>query len=174
MASVLYKAPPGHGTDGPLVVGLNGSGVVYHLHNGLLNHVRNEHLSALTTAALAVFGAVSTPAAPGLTRNNAAGSTTRYYKVVAQTLNGDGIPSAAVSSATLNATPNDTISWTAVDGATGYTVLESADNVTYNAITASIGTTALSFTYTGQATQAYSASGSNPNMALVTTATGDF
>ena len=161
MASLIWK--PGIPQDGPAVVTVAGARV-YHMPPGRPKHIRSSDLAAVTAALQAYNGTIASPGGLTLVNNAAAGAATRYFKVVATTPNGDGIPSAPVGSSTLNATPNETVSWNPVVGAASYSVLESTDNVTYVQVTASIGTPGTSFTYTGQATQAYAASGTQPAM----------
>lgn len=79
-----------------------------------------------------VAGGINNVPAPAITQNGTPGSTTYYYQVTAlnaagQTLGyagaaGNGVAVTATGPATLGSINNNALSWTAIIGATGYTI----------------------------------------------------
>ena len=93
----------------------------------------------LTTDAIEKYTALATPGAPTVTYSGGVGSQTHYYKITAN--NSVGESAAGVSGNDNNAKQRDnwvngtdymSLSWTAVAGATSYTIYYSGDNLTFN------------------------------------------
>ncbi len=99
--------------------------------------------------------ALATPAAPTVTPNTT-GTTSYSYFIVANDVSGNkNLASAAGTTTTGAATPNNTITWSAVPGAVSYDVLKGTTS------TLLLNTTATIATDTNQITSAYSAPARN-------------
>ena len=113
-----------------------------------------DNLGNLTSASTATTGLISataltTPSAPTVTNQGAAGSTSYTYLITARTLSGETIQSSTTVTATGNATLTGSnfnrITWSAVTGAADYRVWRTASSGTPSS-TGVIGTVLASAT----------------------------
>lgn len=153
-----------------------GSAVIYTFFPGVPQEIPPEHYAAVRAQLQQLQGNMTSPAAPTVTPQGAAGAATYGYQVVAIGSGGDSMPSptgqtttgnAALSGANYNA-----ISWPAVPHANGYRILRTVGGGSTGLIgTVPPGTT--SFNDTGLAASAFAAATSQPPAALVVAGPAD-
>lgn len=105
-----------------------------------------------TPTAATLSGPPATPAQPTVTPTGTTGSSTYSYIVIATNANGDSAQSTARTitngNATLNGTNYNAVSWTAVSGATSYTLLRNGFKIASGSATSVNDTGLGASTYT--------------------------
>ena len=148
MASVIWQPDTAHGS-----IDIRIKDRTYTIEPGVAQDIPVEDFAAVLSALETIDGNLVSPT-PSVTVNTT-GTTTLGYQVVAYNANGDTLPSAAHNVTNSAASPNNTVTWAAAPGATGYKVIR----VTVNpGLLQDVGNV-LTFTDNNHAATAYTPAG---------------